>query len=311
MNFSALQETHRQLRLRLRVHAGGQAFTEATVSLPTAEDDEISFIRLVVWAYVLFQETGRVSLRFLKELPPFSNSEFPPEIVFLRTWATHNLLPEKESDNTKLKLAWGWLKQACGSSTPSKPADWSACFSHLCDSVGTVLISALAACDSLDSPVDGPRLRTELKKRLERNWDAYRFDEYVVSAAARLGFDGIEPVAFRARYLDAWRKVVAVADDASIERLLNQRIEKDLLDMMNGALPTTSREIFEKLALEDPRELGILMLALRSRARTSRDGLRALLDGLVEELQKPQGSVASAEEASKSNDEATGSSATK
>lgn len=280
MSFADVQETHRQLSLRLRVHAGDRALGEVTVNIPTSDDDELSFLRLVVWSYVLLQETGRVALRFLKELPPFPSGELLPEVSYLRTWATHNLLPDKDSDRKKLQLAWGWLKQACGSTRPTTPEDWRACFGRLCDNVADVLRNALAACEALDGPEDGPRLLDELRRRLDRNWDAHRFDVHVVDALSRLGFKGIEPVQFRMRHLDSWRKVVAAAQEDSIDRLLEQRIEKDLLDVMNSALPITAREVLERLSTEDPRELGVLMLAIRSRARLSTEGIGELLDAI-------------------------------
>jgi hypothetical protein len=281
VSFADVQETHRQLRLRLRVHAGEQAFAEVTVNIPTGDDDELSFLRLVVWSYVLLQETGRVALRFLKELPPFTSGELLPEVSYLRTWATHNLLPDKDSDRKKLQLAWTWLKQSCGTSTPGTSDEWRGCFRRLSDSVLDTLRRSLVACEAFDGPDDGPRLLDELRRRLDRNWDAYRFDEHLVAAQKRLGFEGIESVPFRIQHLESWRKVVAAAREDSIDRLLEQRIEKDLLDFMNGALPITAREVLARVSVNDSRELGILMLLIRTRARVSRDSADKLLDGIT------------------------------
>jgi hypothetical protein len=127
-----------------------------------------------------------------------------------------------------------------------------------------VVQKALSACDALGAPEDGPRLLEELKRRVQRDWEAYRFDPIVVEAAARLGFDGLDVVGFRGRHLDSWRKVVAVADDGAIQPLLERRIEKDLLDLMGGALPLSAREFLERVPQWTPAELGALMLALRS-----------------------------------------------
>jgi hypothetical protein len=284
VSFADLQEAHRQLRLRLRVHAGETALGEVTVKIPVADDDELSFIRLVVWTYVLRHETGKIALSFLKELPPFTSGELLPEVGILRTWATHNLSPSKNSDKKTLQLAWAWFANTCKASIPSTSAHWKACFCKLCDQVSGVLRNAISACESLEDPEDGPSLLEELRRRLERNWEAYAFDKHVAEAAHRLGFEGVDIVEFRKRHLDFWRKVVSAADASSIERLLAQRIEADLLEFMNNALPMTSREVLERVSVADPRELGALLLAVRARARVSADELRVLLGDLADEI---------------------------
>lgn len=264
MTFADLQELHRQLGLRLRARAGDTALPEVTVSLPVRENDELSFVRLVVWCYVLVNESGRVSLRFLRDLPPLNGSELLPEAGHLRTWATHNLLPDKEWDRKRLLLAWQWLKDACGTDRPAAEAEWGMCFERLVSAAGVVLENALSASDALASAEDGPRLLEELGRRLKRDWEAYRFDPIVIKVADNLGFGAIDAVKVRSRYLDSWRKVVSTADDGTIDNLLERRIEKDLLDLMNGALPLSAREYLERLPEWQPAELGALMLALRS-----------------------------------------------
>lgn len=282
MSFAALHQTQRQLSLRLRVHAGEKAYDDINVTIPTKDDDELSFLRLVVWCYVAQHEAGRVALRFLKELPPIHHRELLLEVGYLRTWATHNLMSDRDSDRKKLQLAWGWLRAACGTSSPTTQDEWRACFVRLSEDMNRSLTNALTACEVLADPEDGPPLLDELHRRLDRNWDAFRFDAYVVDGANRLGFDGVDPVALRKYRLDSWRAGVASAEEAAIVRLIEQRIEKDLLDLMNDALPVRAREVLERVSVEDPKELGALMLALRTRSRSSRRGVGELLDGLVD-----------------------------
>ena len=281
MTFADLQELHRQLGLRLRARAGDTALPGVTVSLPVRDNDELSFIRLVVWCYVLFNESGRVSMRFLRELPPFLGSELLPEAGHLRTWATHNLLPDKESDRKKLLLAWQWLKDACKTDRPSTEAEWRLCFERLVSAAGSVLETALSASDALGSADDGPRLLEELGRRLKRDWEAHRFDPIVHKTAESLGFGTIDAVKFRARHLDSWRRVVSLADDGAIEQLLQRRIEKDLLDLMNGALPLAAREYLERVPEWQPSELGALMLAIRTTKSTRETAVDTLASALA------------------------------
>lgn len=283
MTFGAVEEAYRQLRLRLQVQVGGGACAEITVAHPERANDELSFLRLVTWSYVLVQEAARVSLRFLKELPPFAPGELLPEVAYLRTWAAHNLLPEKDSDSKKLRLAWAWLREACGVDRPRTEAEWGACFARLCGVVGEVLGNAIRACEAFDRQEDGPRLVTELKMRVDKNWDAYHFDSFVTAAATRFGYAGLDAVQFRRRHLDSWRRVVASASEDAPERLIVRRIEADLLDLMNDALPAEAREFVARLKLEDTRELTAFLLAVRRRCAT-RDELGALLEQVAREL---------------------------
>ncbi|MDC0740977.1 hypothetical protein [Polyangium mundeleinium] len=204
---------------------------------------------------------------------------------------------DKDEDLKKLKQAWEWFRSGCGKSVPEEPNEWKACFDALSKDVDLVLRNAIAACEALDSAEDGPRLISELSRRLDRNWDGYRFDEYVVGAAKRLGYDRIDVVQFRNRHLDKWRKVVAAADDGCAERLVTQRIEADMLDMMSRALPAPSSEIIDKLQLKTPLELTVLMLALRVRAPIYAEDLAQALDLIGAELarvaQREQGPTSS------------------
>jgi len=273
MSFAELLEVHRQLALRLRARVGDAAFQEITVSVPVRDCDEVSFVRLVVWCYALVNESGRVSLRFLRELPPLAGSDLLSEAGHLRTWATHNLLPERDADRKRLLLAWQWLKTACGTDRPATDTEWRSCFDQLVKSAAGVLDRALAASDALASVEDGPHLREELIRRLNRDWDAHRFDAVVAVVAGRLGFLGVDAAKLRARHLESWRKVVAVADDAGISSLLERRIEKDLLDLMNDALPASALDYLGVVPAWQPADLGALMLAIRA---SRGDGLSAV-----------------------------------
>jgi hypothetical protein len=199
-------------------------------------------------------------------------------------------LPDKESDRKKLIQSWQWLKDACGTSSPSTDAEWQLCFQRLVAAAVDLVQKALSACEALSSSEDGPRLLEELGRRVERDWEAYRFDLVVADAATRLGFDGIDVFRFRARHLDSWRRVVAVADDGAIRDLLEQRIEKDLLDLMNGALPLPARELLGRLPDWQPAELAALMLAIRTSRLSKASASELLAEALttIEATRQPR-----------------------
>ncbi|SEK73205.1 hypothetical protein SAMN05444354_102192 [Stigmatella aurantiaca] len=281
MTFGAISVKHIQLRQRLAVHIGSNVLPDITILPPAGTDDELSFIRLVGWAYVLLQETGKVPLNFLKELPPMSSSDkLLPQVERLRTWTSHNLYFSKDHDLKILRGAQAWFKQYCGTGTPHSPVHWEACFNQLSGDVLAVLTGAISACDALDSEIDGPRLVESLQLRLNRNWEAFRFDAYVHKAMTQLGFQGIDVVSFRKRHLDSWRKLVATTEDFAIERLLTCRIESDVLALMADALPVNAQELLVNLGLKTPIDVAAAMLIIRQQRSSESLDLPSLLQAI-------------------------------
>lgn len=263
MNFSSVQGQYASLKRRLVVHFDAGALADITVDVPRGENDELSFLRLVAWAYVAINETGKVPLGFLKELPPLSNyGPLLPHVHALRTWMSHNLSFTKERDLGTLKNATSWFISTCGKGTPSTSQDWEKCFTTLCGELSALFSNAVDACDAFSSDTDGPPLIDELKKRIDRKWEAYRFDQYVLDAAARLGYSGLDAVSIRQRHLDQWRQVVAAAEDQSIDRLLTLAVEASLLRFMGDALPLTSQEMLKQITCDHPTKLAAVMLII-------------------------------------------------
>jgi hypothetical protein len=224
-------------------------------------------------------------LNFLKDLPPLNQFDrLLPHVPRLRTWISHNLSFSKDHDVETLRAAQAWFMRTCGTAIPIHAEQWRACFHRLCEDLAGLLLGAIAACDALDSQDDGPRLVEELKKRLDRNWDAYLFDGYVSRACDRLGYSGLDVVAFRQRNLDQWRRVVAVAEDGAIERLIQMRVEASLLDLMAHSLPAEAATILSNLDLDTPSQVATAMLIIRNRGKAGRTDVPSLLRDLANEI---------------------------
>lgn len=161
-----------------------------------------------------------------------------------------------------LAKAQAWLRRGCSTGTPSLSEHWAECCRQLHAELIDTLRGAIAACDALDDDVDGPRLVDDLRKRVEQHWEAHLFDSYINDSVSRLGYRGLDAVAFRKRNLDALRKVVQASEGAARTRLLTQRIEAGLLDLMAKALPVTSAEVMEKLHLGGATQVAAALLLL-------------------------------------------------
>jgi hypothetical protein len=243
VNYNQLQISYLELKRRLSTSVGAKALPEITVAPPHGTNDELSFIRLVIWGYVLLQESGKTAISFLRQLPPWNSdsSTLLPHVRALRTWTSHNLSFEKVSDIKTIEIASYWFREQCGTGSPSTAEHWNKCFTALATDLHGVLLKAITACDCFDQSEDRQKLIAQFDLAINRTWEAYRFDKYAVAAIEKFGYDGLEASIIRAANLEAWRKIVTSSiDEKAIEKNLTLRIESDILKLMGDALPLTS-----------------------------------------------------------------------
>lgn len=263
MTFATLHSHFITLRRRLAVHVK-PALAEITVDAPRGDADELSFMRLVAWSYIVLNESARIPLGFLKALPPWSTAAaLLPHVGALRTAMSHNLAFDSARDVKTMRAASDWYSKSCGVGSPVSDGHWKACFDALISELSQVLSLAIQACDQLADPIDGSRLVIELQLRLDRDWPGYVFDSYVDRAVENFGY-GLNAVEVRGLHLATWRKVVTTAKEDRIEQVLTQRIEADILDYMCNALPASADEIAKLLRYEDQAALAAALMALRA-----------------------------------------------
>ena len=267
-----LSNLYQTLRTRVSIHCPNSC-AEISLPLPSNFGDELAFYRLVNWGYVLVQEAAKIPLAFLTNLPPLkADNSFRKEVSRLRTYVAHNIDTKSTRDQKTYAFVHRWFKEACGRGTPDSVAHYGDCCAYLASRLQETLSGAIEACDLLDDPEDGPRLVADLKGRIDLVWEAHRFDPIVAKCAARLGNPGLDLLAIRSRRLEKWRDVLAQADENERERVLEQRIESDLLQAIGDALPLIIRENLQRVAanihatvaalllLRDARRIGAMTL---------------------------------------------------
>ncbi len=260
-----LSNLYRTLRIRVSIHCPNSC-AEISLPLPSNFGDELAFYRLVIWGYALVNEAAKIPLAFFTNLPPLkADNSLRNEISKLRTYVAHNLDMSKKRDQKTYAFVHRWFKEACGRGTPDQPAHYAACCDCLVDMLREVLNGAIEACDLLDDPEDGPRLIADLKDRIDLRWEAHRFDPIVETCAARLGNPGLDLLAIRSRHLEKWRDVLAQADENERERVLEQRIEADLLNAIGDALPRAIRENLQRVAARADATVAALLLLCEAR----------------------------------------------
>ncbi|WP_336852889.1 hypothetical protein [Pseudescherichia vulneris] len=283
MIFSEIHHLHLDYKRRLASILGREVFPEITVSPPTGDSDELSFIRLVSWGYVLVFEAGRGSFGFLKKLPPLDNyqGKMLPHLHALRTWASHNLEFEKTRDVKTVQTATSWLIEKCQTGSPSKPEHWKKCIDAMGADLKKLLEDSLAACDCFEQSEDREGLISSFQQSLHRNWDAYLFDKYVENALQTFGYTGISAQQLRVSNLDAWRKIVSSSlDDEEINRNLTIRIENDVLKLMANSFPITSTELSVTIGNVDKNVIAAAMIYLRESSGDKLQNVQEILSGL-------------------------------
>ena len=260
-----LSNLYQTLRTRVSIHSPNGC-AEISLPLPSDFGDELAFYRLVNWGYVLVQEAAKIPLAFLTNLPPLkADNSFRKEVSRLRTYVAHNLDTKSTRDQKTYAFVHLWFKEACGRGTPNSAAHYGDCCAYLAGRFQEALNGAIEACDLLDDPEDGPRLVADLKDRIDLAWEAHRFDPMVAECATRLGNPGLDLLAIRSKHLDKWRRVLAEADENERERVLEQRIEADLLEAIGDILPQTIRKNLQRVAASADATVAALLLLREAR----------------------------------------------
>ena len=260
-----LSNLYQTLRTRVSIHSPNGC-SEISLPLPSDFSDELAFYRLVIWGYALVNEAAKIPLAFLTKLPPLkANNSLRNEMSTLRTYVAHNLDISKKRDQKTYAFVHRWFKEACGRGSPDSAAHYGDCCIYLAGRLQEALTGAIYACDLLDDPEDGPRLVADLRGRVDLVWEAHRFDPIVAECAARLGNPGLDLLEIRSKHLDKWRRVLSEADENERERVLEQRIESDLLEAIGDVLPRTIRENLQQVAASADATVAALLLLREAR----------------------------------------------
>ena len=269
MRFAELNAEFSGLRNSLRAFVGEDALDEIIVQPPSRED-EASFLRLVAWSYVFAFEAGRVSIPYFLKLPSRTDrSQNDPHesrslIHALRTWSFHNLGFSDERNIKMTRRVHQWFIQNGGASPPNSSEGWQRCFERLCIEVGTIVAHCRGAVELvLTGSEDGGDVIADIKRQLDRNWPAYRFDQLVGDAAARIG-QKLDVPKFRQSRLGKWREFLqTIPSDDDPQILLVRLIERDVLDHFESVLPIDGRDVMDALGLATGREVGTALRRAR------------------------------------------------
>lgn len=262
-------------RIAKHVSAGCSAIT---LRLSPDLADELSFYRLVFWGYALVHEAARIPFAFLTSLSPLkADKMLSRETSNLRTFLAHNMDRSKRRDRRTYEFVHRWFKEACGDGNPASASQFQSCCTHLGSEIRRGLVGAIDACDLLSSSEDGARLVDDLRGRIDLAWEASRFDPIVSRCANRLGNPGIDLRAFRMRHLERWRRLLEETEETAREQALEQKIEADLLTVMDGALPASVRAGLQRVT-SSRDAIAVALMLISNAQRTGTLTIQQIID---------------------------------
>jgi hypothetical protein len=232
MTFAELKSACDDFRAVLREATGRELVNAVSVDEPVEPQDELHFVKLISWCYVILfeasQPTTRYILSLLRAADPRDHKSVATVIEnvnHLRTIPVHNLSPESKSDDYKRRQASIWLLQNGG-----EPTDWPRCCKSLCAEVTSAIRLLIEKWRRTTANVeDRAAVIRDLIVTIDREWPPHAFDRIVEGAAQEIGLQGFDCVKYRQYRLNEWRELVSFFESrAHAEAAMNSAIRCEL-----------------------------------------------------------------------------------
>lgn len=296
MTFAQLNAAVVGLTEGLRIHLDRASIATINTRPPASSDDEVGFLRLTTWSYALLHEAGRTSFGLLLDVPPVDGNAVALDkhkatlraVQQLRTWLHHNMGFDSDREIEIRRAVSEWFLASCGATSPTSRDHWERCFARLCTDVEEVVNYCVEVLSSIMRSVeDREQVLTTWRLRLQRDWEAHRFDQLVADSAARLGLQ-LNARAFRERRLSDWRRFLESIPESedptpAIERL----IDSEVLDHQRSALPLGAKDLMRELGLSPGPSVKLALEHARSGFDSGILDGAALLRYVTERMQGP------------------------
>jgi hypothetical protein len=217
----------------------------------------------VSWSYALYEECGRINVRFLKErfvtygLDASTASRHLENVQNLRTILQQHLNSSLEHDTGIETECAKWYREACGTAVPAGDAHWESGLRALLIE-GIDFLKLLCACIreiEKDDAREGILMSWE--KRITRYHGPHEFDRIIEIAANDLGRDSLDAVRLRKRFYDKWVKELDnLADGYDFEREARRLVEHTLLSDLIPVLPITGDDIVREFGIQPGEAVG-------------------------------------------------------
>lgn len=220
-------------------------FKKTNAIRPDFSNHELSFVRLVSWLYILYFESGKDSIKVIKN-SMFRDSKklfnANTKIVGnLRTKLHHNL-DRTSSRSFKIeKDCHSWIKNACGKNIPSNELDWKQCSEKLineADSALSVIMTELEAMT--DSVAQKEIFIFNWKASKDKSVPPHIYDTIISDFIKIIHQTNINVVEYRKEHYETWNKYISLlAPESDYLSEAKRTVESSLIKDFVLYLPTT------------------------------------------------------------------------
>lgn len=297
MSFAELNAAVVALTEGLRIHVDTNSIASVNTRPPASSDDEVGFLRLTTWSYSLIFEAGRTSIALLLSVPPANGASASQDrhratveaVQQLRTWLHHNLGFDSDRELSIRRAVSEWFIQACGATAPMTPDQWAKCFGRLCADVKAMVDHCLEVLSGIMRSVeDREQVLETWRCRLQRNWEAHRFDQLVADSASRLG-ESINARAFRERRLPEWKRFLeSIPEQEDPVPKMERLIDLEVFNHVRAAPPFGAKDLMAELGLSPGPTVKEALRLLREGFEGGINAKPELLKYVRDRLELPQ-----------------------
>lgn len=298
MTFAELNAAVGTLTEGLRIHVDLDSIANVNTRPPASSHDEVGFLRLTTWSYSLIFEAGRISFKLLLSVSPLEVGDEPSPIAQhkatlqvvqqLRTWLYHNLGFESDRELSIRRAVSEWFLASCGAMAPTTPDQWERCFHRLCNAVKALVQYCLDVLSTImRSAGDREHILATWRRRLQRDWDGYKFDGLINDAALRIGVS-INAKALRDRHLSEWKNYLeSIPEDEDPIPKMERLIDLVVFNHQQAVLPLGAKDLMLEFGLSPGPIIKEAMGYLREGFESGIRDKEALLKYVRERIEAP------------------------
>lgn len=296
MTFAKLNAAVVGLTEGLRVHLDRASIATINTRPPATSDDEVGFLRLTTWSYALLFEAGRTTFGLLLDVPPVDGNLSALNkhratlraVQGLRTWLHHNMGFDSERELEIRRAVSDWFLVSCDATSPTNRDHWERCFGRLCTDVEELVSYCAAVLSSIMRSIeDREQVLATWRRRLQRDWDAHRFDQLVADSAARLGLQ-LNARAFRERRLSDWRRFLeSIPESEDPMPVIERLIDSEVLNYQRSVLPLGATDLMREMGLSPGPDVRAALEHVRLGFDAGITDRVALLQYVTQRMQDP------------------------
>ena len=254
-------------KLSITMIGDTSAFEDVSLRLPRDTPYELAFYQTVSWLYVLYMETGRVSLQFIMEHFPTYRLDVEKiqvrhyELIRkLRTYLQHNLNLSSTTDFQTQRTCEEWFSVHCGSSVPSQDKDWHYCVIAILRGSAAFLEKTIVCVREMEKDESKGMIVGQWSARISRYHPKYEFDRIAAQVAHDIGQDWIDVPQFVERHYDKWsRDLQSRSEDYGFEVEARRLIERTLLSDNDPPLPISGTDVMNIFGIPPGPEVGRML----------------------------------------------------